>query len=73
MVGSASHGSDRAELSSLASLLDELTARLVTVGDGYRNSPDSVITAELESVERTLLAARRALERTLIALGGGPS
>jgi hypothetical protein len=62
------NGSDRAELTSLQSQLDELTRRLIAVGDHYRDSPDSLVVAELDSAERSLLTARRALERAISTL-----
>jgi hypothetical protein len=55
--------SDLAELSSLRAQLDDLAARVVAVGDRYRETPDSAITNDLELAERSLLGARRALER----------
>ena len=55
--------SDFAELSSLRAQLDELTARVVAVGDRYRDSDDSAITAELDMAERSLLGAVRSLDR----------
>ncbi len=58
-------GSSRAELSTLHTQLDELTRRVVAVADRYRDSPDSAITAELDSAERNLLTARRSIERAL--------
>ena len=61
-------GSSRAELSTLHSQLEELTARVVAVADRYRDSPDSAITAELDAAERNLLTARRAVERALTDL-----
>jgi hypothetical protein len=56
-------GSPHAELSTLDSQLEELTTRVVAVADRYRDTPDSAITAELDSAERSLLTARRAVER----------
>jgi hypothetical protein len=58
-------GSDAAELSSLHSQLEELTARVVAVADRYRDTPDSALTAELDAAERNLLTARRAVRRAL--------
>jgi hypothetical protein len=55
--------SDFAELSSLRAQLDELTARVVSVGDRYRDTEDSAIAAELDQAERALLGAVRALDR----------
>jgi hypothetical protein len=56
-------GSAHAELSTLQSQLEELTDRVVAVADRYRDTPDSAITAELDTAERSLLTARRAVER----------
>jgi hypothetical protein len=55
--------SDLAELSSLRAQLDELTVRIVAVADRYRETPDSAVTSDLDLAERSLLGARRALER----------
>jgi hypothetical protein len=55
--------SDFAELSSLRAQLDDLTSRVVAVGDRYRDTDDSAIAAELDQAERTLLGAARALDR----------
>jgi|tagenome__1003787_1003787.scaffolds.fasta_scaffold16344250_1 hypothetical protein len=57
--------SDRAELSTLQSQLDDVTRRVVAVSDGYRDTPDSAIVAELDTAERSLLAARRAIDRVV--------
>jgi hypothetical protein len=57
--------SDHAELSSLQSQLEELTARVVAVADAYRDTPDSALTAELDAAERNLLTARRSIHRAL--------
>jgi hypothetical protein len=58
-----STSSDFAELSSLKAQLDELTARVVAVGDRYRDSDDSAISSELDQAERALLGAYRSLDR----------
>jgi hypothetical protein len=55
--------SDFAELSSRRAQLEELTARVVAVGDRYRDSEDSAISAELDQAERALLGANRSLDR----------
>ena len=55
--------SDLAELSSLQAQLAELAARVVAVGDRYRETADSAVSNDLDLAERNLLAARRALER----------
>ena len=62
--------SDFAELSSLRAQLDELTSRVVAVGDRYRDTDDSAIAAELDQAERTLLGAGRALDRATSMLNG---
>jgi hypothetical protein len=61
-------GSDAAELSSLHSQLEELTARVVAVADRYRDTPDSAFTAELDAAERNLITAGRAVQRALAEL-----
>ena len=55
--------SDFAELSSLRAQLEQLTARVVAVGDRYRDSEDSAISAELDQAERALLGVNRSLDR----------
>jgi hypothetical protein len=62
--------SDFAELSSLRAQVEELTTRVVAVGDRYRDSDDSAIAGELDQTERALLAAVRALERATGMLNG---
>ena len=64
--------SDHAELSTLRSQLDELTARVVGVADRYRDTPDSLVAADLDAAERGLHAARRAVARALTTLGPPP-
>jgi hypothetical protein len=60
--------SDHAELSTLRSALKESTDRIVTVADRYRDSEDSAIAGDLDSAERGLVMARRAIDRALKAL-----
>jgi hypothetical protein len=57
--------SDFAELSSLRAQLEELTARIVAVGDRYRDTDDSAVCGELDQAERSLLAARRSVDRAV--------
>jgi hypothetical protein len=57
--------SDAAELSSLRAQLEDLTQRVVVVGDTYRESDDSAITGELDQAERALHAARRSVDRAI--------
>jgi hypothetical protein len=60
--------SDHAELSTLRSALEESTRRVVAVADRYRDTDDSAIAGDLDSAERGLIAAGRALDRALRAL-----
>ena len=62
--------SDFAELSTLRAQLEELTARVVAVGDRYRDTDDSAIAAELDQAERALRGAARALDRAGGMLSG---
>jgi hypothetical protein len=64
-----SASSDFAELSSLKAQLDDLTARVVAIGDRYRDSDDSAISTELDQAERSLLGAYRSLDRAAGLLG----
>jgi hypothetical protein len=57
--------SDAAELSSLRAQLEDLDERIVAVGDRYRDSDDSAVAGELDQAERSLHAARRAVERAI--------
>lgn len=60
--------SDRAELSTLRSQLEELAERAVAVAGRYGDTPDSAVAADLYTAERSLFAARRALDRAIGAL-----
>jgi len=60
--------SDRAELTTIRSQLEELTQRVVAVATRYRDTPDSAITSDLYAAERSLVGARRALDRAIAAL-----
>ena len=62
--------SDFAELSSLRAQLEELTSRVVAVGDRYRDTDDSAVAAELDMAERGLLGAGRSLDRAAGMLAG---
>lgn len=55
--------SDRAELSTLRAQIDELVRRVVAVADHYDDTPDSAVTADLFAAERSLVTARRQLDR----------
>jgi hypothetical protein len=67
-----SASSDRAELSTLRSALDDLTDRLVSVADGYRDTEDSAVTGDLDQAERGLVTARRAVDRAISRLADLP-
>ncbi|MFM7059732.1 MAG: hypothetical protein ACKOZL_00900 [Actinomycetes bacterium] len=60
--------SDHAELTMLRSVLDDLVTRIVAISDRYRDSEDSAVAADLDGAERTLLTARRAVERAVETL-----
>ncbi|HEX6311910.1 MAG TPA: hypothetical protein VF152_09800 [Acidimicrobiia bacterium] len=60
--------SDRAELTTLRAQLEDLTERAVTVAGRYGDTPDSAVAADLYTAERSLFAARRALDRAIAAL-----
>jgi hypothetical protein len=62
--------SDFAELSTLRTQVEELTTRVVAVGDRYRDTDDSAIAAELDQAERALRGAVRALDRAGGMLSG---
>ena len=56
---------DRAELSALATTLDDLTARVTSAADRYQGTPRADVADGLYEVERSLLSAARKLERVL--------
>jgi hypothetical protein len=60
--------SDLAELSSLRAQVDEIIARVVQIADGYRDTDDSAVTGELDQAERSLTAAKRALDHAAATL-----
>jgi hypothetical protein len=60
--------SDLAELSSVRSQLDELTARVTSIAGRYQETPDSAVATELFEAERELAAAGRVIERALATL-----
>ena len=59
---------DVAQLSSLSTALDELTARIVSLADTYQESPREDVASDLYEVERNLLAASRRLKALLAKL-----
>ena len=56
---------DRAELSALATTLDDLATRVTATADRYRGTPRGDVSDGLYEVERSLLSAARKLERVL--------
>jgi hypothetical protein len=63
--------SDFAELSSLRAQLEELSSRVVAVGDRYRDTDDSAVAAEIDQAERSLIGAVRSLDRAATMLANG--
>jgi hypothetical protein len=63
-----SASSDRAELSTLRSQLVELARRVEAVADRYEDTADSQIASDLYAAERTMISARRAVDKAIGAL-----
>jgi hypothetical protein len=59
---------DRAELSALATSIDEVTRRVTAAADRLRGTPRDDIANGLYEVERSLLTAGRQLARVIRAL-----
>jgi len=68
-AGLLSASSDLAELSTLRSQLEDLARRVVAVADRYEDTADSQIASDLYAAERTLVSARRAVDKAIDALG----
>jgi hypothetical protein len=60
--------SDRAELSALATSLDDLTTRITAVADRHKGTPRGDLADGLYEVERSLLTASRKLDRVVRSL-----
>ena len=60
--------SDLAELSTVRSQLEELARRVEAVADRYDDTADSQIASDLYTAERTLISARRAVDKAITAL-----
>jgi hypothetical protein len=54
---------NRAQLTSLATALDELTQRITRLADGYTGAPEENTAGELYEIERMLVQASRRLDR----------
>ena len=61
--------SDRAELSSISSALEELTARITAIAKKRDDDPDDAVSTGLFEVDRSLRNAVRQLERARNRLG----
>jgi len=59
---------DRAELTALATALDDITTRLTATADRFQGSRRNDVADGLYEVERSLLTAARQLERVLRAM-----
>jgi len=57
--------SDRAQLSALASTLDDLNQRITEIAGRYRGSPRGDVSQGLDEVERSLGTAARQLAKVL--------
>lgn len=57
--------SPAAELSSLATALDELTRRVTAIADRYASASRDDLATELYQVERALTGARRGLAKVV--------
>ncbi len=55
--------SDRAELSALATTLEDLTTRITAMADRFRGTARGDVADNLYEVERSLLTAARKLDR----------
>jgi hypothetical protein len=55
--------SDLAELSTVRAQVDELMQRVLAVAERYDDTPDSAVAADLFAAERSLMSARRQLDR----------
>ena len=60
--------SDLAELSTLRNQLDDVVKRLVVVAERYDDTADSAIATDLFAAERSLISARRSIDRAVTGL-----
>jgi hypothetical protein len=67
-AGTVPPSSDLAELSTVRAQLEELARRVVAVADRYGDTPDSQIASDLYAAERTLVSARRAVDKAIAVL-----
>jgi hypothetical protein len=64
--------SDRAELSTLRTQVEELTKRVTAIATRFGGSPDSAVAADLYAAERSLVTTRRSLDRAMHHLADTP-
>jgi hypothetical protein len=57
--------SDRAQLSAMASTLDDLTGRITEIAGNYQSSPREDVAQALFDTERALLSASRQLAKAM--------
>ena len=57
---------DRAELSSLSGLIEQVTGRITALAEGARERHDDDVAKELFAMERALHGVLRRLERMLL-------
>ncbi len=57
--------SGHAQLSSISTAMEDLTARVTSIADEYSTTPREDLAADLYDVERSLRAARRRLDRVI--------
>jgi hypothetical protein len=60
--------SDRAELSTLRSQVEDLVERITPIAERYGESSDSAIASDLFAAERGLVSARRSLDQAIAHL-----
>lgn len=63
-----STNSNLAELSTLQTILDDATRRIEQVATRLGTTPDATIVSDLYGAERSLIAARRAIDRSIRSL-----
>jgi hypothetical protein len=59
---------DTAQLSSLATTLEQLVARVSSLAEGFQTSPREDVAADLFDVERNLQSAHRRLQALVAKL-----
>ena len=62
---------DRAVLSSVTTVLADLTERVTAMAEGYAGTPREDVASDLFEVERALRTAARRLDRLLASMARG--